>query len=240
MRDFLRNNKLAVITIAITLVLGLVAILTAVRFYQLRRQAVAPTAPEQPEAAVPTSTPGPSLPPPAASCSLSFAVSSPTPTPTNTSTPTPTRTPTPTLTKTPTPTPTSTPTPTITNTPTPTLTKTPTPTTTNTPTPTSTPPPTAFCREIKIHNTSWTLLTPTQLVNLKAGDKVRFAVLGSTTAGIFDKAIFQINGVLTPEITDQKPGTQEFYYEYTVTEADLGITFTIQAWVHHASLDAWF
>jgi len=262
MRDFLRNNKLAVITIAITLVLGLVAILTAVRFYQLRRQAVTPTAPEQPEAAVPTSTPGPSLPPPAASCSLSFAVSSPTPTPTNTSTPTPTRTPTPTptktptptptatptitntptptLTKTPTPTPTSTPTPTITNTPTPTLTKTPTPTTTNTPTPTSTPPPTAFCREIKIYNTSWTLLTPTQLVNLKAGDKVRFAVLGSTTAGIFDKAIFQINGVLTPEITDQKPGTQEFYYEYTVTEADLGITFTIQAWVHHASLDAWF
>src|SRR3989338_6807753 len=102
MRDFLRNNKLAVITIAITLVLGLVAILTAVRFYQLRRQAVAPTAPEQPEAAVPTPTagPGPSLPPPAASCSLSFVASSPTPTPTNKPTPTLTNTPTPTPTKT--------------------------------------------------------------------------------------------------------------------------------------------
>ena len=77
-------------------------------------------------------------------------------------------------------------------------------------------------------------------MNLQAGETVRFAVLGSTTAGIFDKAIFSINGVLTPEVTQKKPSTEEFYYEYTITEADLGTAFTVQAWLHHAGLDSWF
>lgn len=228
MRDFLRQNKGVILAAVVTLVLAIIAILTAVRFYQLRRQAVAPTAPEEPEAAAPSPTPGGELPSPAPECSLTFVVSSPTPTVTNTPTPTATFTPTPT--NTPTTTPTYTPTPTVTNTPTPTF----------TPTLTPTLPPTAQCIEIRVYDTSWVLLTGADLVNLKAGDTVRFAVLGSTTAGIFDKAVFSINGQLTPEVTDKKPGTEEFYYEYTITEADLGTTFSVQAWVHHATLDRWF
>ena len=266
MRDFLNDNKLAVITAVVTLLLGAIAVVTAVRFYQLRRQAVAPTAPEEPAAAEPTPS-VPQLPSPTQACSLSFAVPSPTPTKTPTPTATPTFTLTPTVTRTPTPTPTGTPTPkpptptptstptrtptpsptptsVLTSTPTPTKTPTPVPSATasptNTPTPTSTPFPTARCIEIKIYDTSWNQLTPTQLVNLKAGDTVRFAVLGSTTAGIFDKAIFSINSKLTPEVTDKRPGTEEYYYEYTITQADLGTTFTVQAWVHHAGLDQWF
>ena len=237
MRDFLNNNKLAVITALVTLVLGVIAVITAIRFYQLRQQAVAPTAPEEPVAAEPTPTPTFQLPPPTETCSLSFSVPSPTPTPT------PTFTPTPTATSTPTPTPTATTTPvppTPTPTPTPVPTATPTPIPTSTPTPTPTLLPTARCIEIKIYDTNWNLLSPSQLVNLQAGETVRFAVLGSTTAGIFDKAIFSINGVLTPEVTQKKPSTEEFYYEYTITEADLGTAFTVQAWLHHAGLDSWF
>ena len=197
----------------------------------------------------PTPTPRPTGEPPASpQCTLSFRVPSltstptktPTPTNTKTPTPTPTKTPTPTPTKTPTPTPTKTPTPTPTKTPTPTSTKTPTPTSTNTPTPTSTPPPTAICREIKAYDANWNPLSASQLTKLAAGDKVRFTVLGSTSAGIFDKAIFQINGTLTNEVTDKKPGTQEFYFEYTITTEDLGQTITVNAWVHHAGLDTWF
>jgi len=223
MRYFLNDNKLAVITALVTLVLGVVAVVTAIRFYQLRQQAVAPTAPEEPVAAGLTPTPTLQLPPTTQACSLSFSVPSPTPSATITLTPTPTATPTP---KPPTPSPTPTPRPTTTP--------------TNTPTPTPTLPPTAQCIEIKIYDTNWNILTPTQLVNLSAGDRVRFAVLGSSTAGIFDKAIFSINGVLTPEVTQKKPSTEEFYYEYTITEADLGTTFTVKAWLHHAGLDSWF
>ncbi len=193
----------------------------------------------------PTKTPTPKptgIPPVAPQCTLSFIVPTLTPTPTATRTPTPistkTPTPTPTATRTPTPSPTSTPTPT--RTPTPTATKTPTPTATNTPTPTSTPPPTAQCKEIKAYDTNWNPLSANQLTRLSSGDNVRFTVLGSTSAGIFDKAIFQINGILTNEVTDKRPGTQEFYFEYTITTENLGQTITVNAWVHHAGLDAWF
>lgn len=202
-----------------------------------------PGTPTQTATRTPTPTPRPTGEPPASpQCTLSFRVPSltPTPTATKTPTPTPTRTPTPTFTKTPTPTATKTPTPTSTKTPTPTSTKTPTPTPTNTPTPTSTPPPTAICREIKAYDTNWNPLSASQLTKLAAGDKVRFTVLGSTSAGIFDKAIFQINGILTNEVVDKKPGTEEFYYEYTLTQDDLGTTFSVNAWVHHAGLDSWF
>ena len=53
MKEFFKNNKLATIGLVVTVLLGIISVLTAVRLYQLRRQAVAPTAPEQPEAAVP-------------------------------------------------------------------------------------------------------------------------------------------------------------------------------------------
>ena len=238
MKNLFKNKKLAAFAALLTVVLAFVAIATAIRLYQLRQQAVAPTAPEEPEAAIS----GP------ACETLFFTINTPTPTSTLTPTPTKTPTPTPTATKTPTPkppTPTPTPTPkpptpTPTPTRTPTPTKTPTPTATNTPTPTPTPLPTARCIEIKVYDTNWNLLSVSQLNNLAAGDQVRFAVLGSTTAGIFDKAIFSINGVLTPEVTQKKPSTEEFYYEYTITEADLGQDINVNVWIHHAGLDSWF
>ena len=273
MRDFFKNNKLASIGLAVTVLLGIISVLTAVRLYQLRKQAVAPTAPEQSEAAgefcggiagVPcpaglvcvyedgtTRAPYPdasgtcqvSAPRTANACqTFFFTISTPTPTPTitGTLTPTNTKTPTPTSTKTPTPTPTKTPTPTPTKTPTPTPTKTPTPTNTKTPTPTPTPPPTAQCREIKAYDTNWNPLSTSDLEKLLPGSKIRFTVIGSTSAGIFDKAKFSVNGVGSGEVTQKKPGTEEFYFEYTIQVSDAGKNLTVEALVHHAGLNQWF
>lgn len=98
MKTFFKNKIVTVLILIATLVLAGVAIFTAIRLYQLRQQAVAPTAPEsKPKAAVPE-----------ACTALTFTLT----TPTGTQTPTPT--PTPTGTKTPTPTPTGTSTPTAT------------------------------------------------------------------------------------------------------------------------------
>ena len=139
MRDFIKNNSVTVLTIVGTIILAVVAVFTAIRLYQLRQRAVAPTAPEKPFAEeispTPTVTPtAPSiqLPPASEQCQVIFEIGGPPPT----------ETPTPTLTSTPSPTPTNTPTPTKTPTPTATVTGTPpptsTPTTTLTPTPTTT------------------------------------------------------------------------------------------------------
>ncbi|MFZ5932481.1 MAG: hypothetical protein ACOYT7_00105 [Patescibacteria group bacterium] len=94
--------------------------------------------------------------------------------------------------------------------------------------------PTAQCLNVKAYDTSWNPLSPDDLAQLKAGDVVRFAVAGTTTGGSFDKARFKINGVQRPEVTQKKPGTEEFYDEYTIPE---GITsFSIGAQIHHATL----
>lgn len=95
-------NKKKIVTILIiiaTVILAGVAVFTAVRLYQLRQEAVAPTAPEEPEAAAPESC-----------TALTFTITqeSPTPTPTESPTPTGTGSPTPTPTESPTATPTST------------------------------------------------------------------------------------------------------------------------------------
>ncbi len=123
-------NKKKIVTVLIviaTVILAGVAVYTAIRLYQLRQEAVAPTAPAESEAAAPTIE----------ECTeLFFTIGELTPTPTPTATPTPTGT------VTPTPTPTATPTPTGTVTPTPTGTVTPTPTSTPGPTTTPTPTPT--------------------------------------------------------------------------------------------------
>src|SRR3972149_6547257 len=117
MKNLLKNKLVTILVLLATLVLAGVAIFTAWRLYQLRQQAVAPTAPESiPQAA-----------PPQACSALSFTLTTGTPTPTPTPTPTGTTTPTPT----PTPTPTGTTTPPATATPTPTV------TTTSTATPTA-------------------------------------------------------------------------------------------------------
>ena len=100
MKTFFKNKIVTVLILVATLVLAGVAIFTAYRLYQLRQQAVAPTAPEsKPEAAAPQSC-----------TALTFTLSTPTGSPT--ATPTPTSTPSGTPTATPTGSPTATPTPT--------------------------------------------------------------------------------------------------------------------------------
>ncbi len=107
-----------------------------------------------------------------------------------------------------------------------------------TPTTATTAPATAQCQAIKAYDTSWNLLTTTQLSQLKAGDKVRFTVTGTTTSGVFDKARFTINGTLRPEVTTTKPNaTQEFYDEYTIPAGTT--SFTVTAEIHHAALNTW-
>lgn len=131
MKNFIKSKTGTVLILLATLGLAGVAIFTAIRLFQLREQAVAPTAPtSKPAAAVP-----------AACTALSFTLT--TPSPTATPTPTPTESPTPTPTASPTPAPTASPTPAPTAPPvgggptaTPTPTKSPTPTAAKTATPT--------------------------------------------------------------------------------------------------------
>ena len=125
-----------------------------------------------------------------------------------------------------------------TSTPTPTLKLTPTPHSTPTPTITPTPPPIgAACLDVKAYDTNWNPLDSVDLSNLKAGDTIRYAVAGTTTQGAFDKARFTINGTLRPEVSSQKPGSDEFFDEYTIPP---GVeSFTVSAQIHHTTL-GWF
>ena len=112
MKTFFKNKIVTVLILVATLILAGVAIFTAYRLYQLRQQAVAPTAPEsKPKAAVPE-----------ACTALTFTIATPTPggspTPTPTTTGSPTATPSGSPTATPTATSTSSPTATATATPT--------------------------------------------------------------------------------------------------------------------------
>ena len=94
-----KNLGLILVFIA-TIILAAIAVITAIKLYQVGQKPVAPTAPEsKPKAVEPTENP--------VVCQLTFNISTPTATPTETPTTTPTATPTPT----PTPTPTSTPSP---------------------------------------------------------------------------------------------------------------------------------
>lgn len=120
-REFFKKNLATSLIVAATVILGGIAIFTAVRLYQLRSEPVAPTAPESKPAASNVVLH------PVACTQLVFSLTTPTPTPTKRPTPTPTVTPTPT------------PTASATSTPTPTATATPAPTATPTSSPTSTP-----------------------------------------------------------------------------------------------------
>jgi hypothetical protein len=111
-----------------------------------------------------------------------------------------------------------------------------TPTPTEQPTPT-TPPLSARCLDIKIYDTSWDILSPSDLESLSVGNAIRLAVSGSTNLGFFDKARFIVNGATLPETSTLKPGSDLFYSEYTIPE---GVnSFSINAQLHHSSL-GWF
>lgn len=93
---------------------------------------------------------------------------------------------------------------------------------------------TAKCNDVKTYDFEWNLLTSDDLSNLKPGERVRFAVSGTASAGTFDKARFTVNGTLRSEVTTKKPGSQEFYDDYTIPQ---GVTnFTVKGEVHHSEL----
>lgn len=94
---------------------------------------------------------------------------------------------------------------------------------------------TSSCLNIKTFDAEWNAIT--DLSSLVAGDVVRFTVAGSASSGIIDKAKFTINGTLGAEITEKRPGTNEFFTEYTIPE---GLSsFTINAEIHHTTI-GWF
>ena len=98
-----------------------------------------------------------------------------------------------------------------------------------------TPGVSASCLNIQAFDTEWNSIT--SLSSLVTGDVVRFTVAGTTSSGSFDKARFNINGTFRSEVSVKKPGTEEFYDEYTIPENIT--TFTIDAEVHHTTL-GWF
>lgn len=127
----MKKKWITILILITTVILAIIAVLTAIKFYRLGKESVAPTAPKKVPAAEETNP----------SCQLSFVIPS---LPTSTPTPTETLTPTPSPTGTVSPTPTVTPTATLTPTATVTPTSTPGPTSTATPpTPTITPTPVA-------------------------------------------------------------------------------------------------
>ncbi len=106
--------------------------------------------------------------------------------------------------------------------------------------PPSTPPPTpatASCSDIRIYDDNWNLLSSSDLESLTPGETIRLAVSGTTNIGFFDKARFIVNGQTLPETSNTKPGTDEFYSEYSIP-GDVD-NFTIDAELHHSSL-GWF
>lgn len=108
-----------------------------------------------------------------------------------------------------------------------------------TPTPSPSPTPTAGgqCTAVKAYDTTWNLLTSSDLAKLKAGDTIRLTVTGTATQGEFDAARFTINGSPKPQVTTKRQNTNDFYYEYTIPD---GVTdFEIKGELHHAELDLW-
>jgi len=142
MIESLKKNWYLILLVFATTILGIIAVITAIRLYQLREKPVAPTVPLPAPAVEATPTPP---------CALTFCILSPTPT----------ITPTPTGTVTPSPTPTSI----ATGTPVPTATPILQPTPTATLTPTSIPrvettsTPTTYVAKVELPEAGFTLPT---------------------------------------------------------------------------------
>lgn len=108
-----------------------------------------------------------------------------------------------------------------------------------TPTPTSIPGISAQCLDIKVFDKNWKQIAAADLAKLKPNAVVRFTVAGSATGGSFDMARFKINGTQRNSVTAKRPGTQEFYDEYTIPEIPTGqtlLTITVNAELHHSTL----
>ncbi len=94
---------------------------------------------------------------------------------------------------------------------------------------------TASCQNVKAYSTNnWTLLTPTALSSLKAGDSVNFCVTGVATGGSFNKAKFTINRAVQAETTTVRPGSTDFCQLYVIPTATT--TFNVSAQINHVTL----
>jgi hypothetical protein len=102
------------------------------------------------------------------------------------------------------------------------------------PSPSPTPAPVAQCQNVTAYSSTWTVLTATQLSQLKPGNAVNFCVVGSATAGSFDKAKFTINGTAQAETTTKRPNTQDYCQSYTIPANTY--SFNVTAQIHHATL----
>ena len=97
--------------------------------------------------------------------------------------------------------------------------------------------PKAQCIAVKAFNDQWEPLNAEELSALKAGDVIRFSVAGTADPGEITKARFQINGVLRDEVTQKRPGSDEFYDEYIIPADEF--EFNVNAQLFHASA-GWF
>ncbi|MBU0998506.1 hypothetical protein KJ570_03195 [Patescibacteria group bacterium] len=111
------------------------------------------------------------------------------------------------------------------------------PTCVDDPTCKTTPNVSAQCLYVKVYDENWNTIPTAELADLAAGDIIKFAVKGTAISGSLDKARFIINTGLSGEITNKKPGTEEFYVEYVIPE---GLSkLTVKAELHHTTL-GWF
>ena len=95
----------------------------------------------------------------------------------------------------------------------------------------------ASCSAVIAYDENWAQLSAADLSALSEGDIVRFAVSGTATSGTFSMARFNVNGGGTVEVTDKRPGSEDYYYEYTIP-ANVN-SFNVSAEIFHSEL-GWF
>ncbi len=96
---------------------------------------------------------------------------------------------------------------------------------------------TASCGTVTAYDSNWKLISQSELSALAVGSIVRFTVSGTTTNGAFTKARFTINGSLRSEVTMKRPGSSDFYDEYTIPTGTT--SFNVNAEIFHDLLNQW-
>jgi len=95
----------------------------------------------------------------------------------------------------------------------------------------------ASCGAVIAYDENWNKLTIEELSQLSKGDIVRFAVTPTANTGVFKRARFSVNGETAVEVTDKRPGSEDFYFEYLIP--DNVYNFIVRAEVLHSEL-GWF
>jgi len=95
----------------------------------------------------------------------------------------------------------------------------------------------ASCGTVMAYDKNWNKLSIEELSQLSKGDIVRFAVTPTANTGVFKRARFSVNGETAVEVTDKRPGSEDFYFEYLIP--DNVYNFNVRAEVLHSEL-GWF